>query len=358
MTASTASWWPAFLPVRPLTGLATTARVESDGRFQVRLAGQYGWSFPAGRQPMVGASFDLTEQSMTLTGTIMADSATELRVGGRVTAASTTLTVVPPQALLDQISKDVNARVLPQISTAQKAWDDLQKATADYEFELSLRGVRRLIPGIVDVSKQGITTGINSALSEHEGRFYYGALRGLVNSFAQPYYDQLDSLKVRAARGDNAATRAALEQALRAVAANKVLRFSHTVSVLGQVLWSASFERRIMSDAQANQLILAADNIDRIPATSNVMISMRQIYDRIPTKQIFEQVRDDINDGVLRMVRIDEMGMVVSHAAQPTFSLYARMGGRRYELGAIPALTIATLAVRFPDAMITALRSN
>jgi hypothetical protein len=356
-TAATNSWWPAFIPARPVREMETQARIESDGRFRVRVDGEYGWDFPSGRQAMVG-SFELTDQAMTLAGAIRADSAVSLRVAGRVTAASTTVTIEPPALLTEQIQRDVNAQVLPQIAAAQKAWADLEKATADYQFELSLRGVRALIPGIVDVAKQALTNGITTALRDHENTIYYSTLRGLVDDQAKPYYDKLDALKTAAARADNATTRAALHTALTELADAKIFKFSHTVYFLGQVVWSVTFERRIMSDTQAAQLDAAAGYIRYIPETSNIMISMRQIYDRIPDKLIFEQVRDDLRNGVLQMARIDELGVVVPHAGQRTFNLYSVIAGRRYEVGPVQALTVGALAERLSGVMITALRAN
>jgi len=358
MTSRDDSWWPAFIPARPVTELEVQSRVESNGGFQVFLGGEFGWDLPAGRQAMSG-SFDLTNQAMTLKGAIK-DGSVNLNITGVVTAPSTTVSIEPPPALLAAIHKDVNDQVLTQIAGAQKAYADLQKATADYQFEVSLRGVRALIPGIVDVAKAALTSGITAGLKDHEGTIYYGLLLGIVNDHAKPYRDKLDALKAAALQTqDNAATRAAIESALRAVAANKILTVNYTHYVLGFPVVTINVSRRIISDAQANQLILAANNVQYIPATSNIMISMQQIYNVIPDRAIFEQVRDDIKDGLLVMEDIGELGFVLPHAAgQGSFNLYAVIGGRRYEVGAIPALTVEALAGKLVAAMITSLRLN
>jgi hypothetical protein len=297
-------------------------------------------------------SFDLTEQSLSLTGSIQGNGSA-LAVAGKVTAASTTLGITPPTLLVDQIARDVNAQILPQIDAAQKAWADLQKATADYQFELSLRGIRALIPGIVAVAKKGIDDGIKAALKDHEGRFYYGALYDAVDGYAKPYRDKLDAVERAARASDNATTRRTLEDALRTLVDNKTLKISITVLGVG-----FSYSRQILTDTQVQQLTAAADNIKYIPATSSIMISMQQIYDRIPGRAIFEQVRDDLQNGVLVMAKIDQVGVVIPHAARLAFNLYAVIAGRRYEVGPIQALTVAELAARLPAVMIAALKSN
>lgn len=73
---------------------------------------------------------------------------------------------------------------------------------------------------------------------------------------------------------------------------------------------------------------------------------------------IFEQVRDDITDGLLVMEDIGELGLVIPHGTPLTFKLYAVIGATRYEVGSIQALTVAALAARLPEIMIEALRSN
>jgi hypothetical protein len=347
------SWWPAFIPARPVTEMDVQARVESSGSFQVFLGGEFGWDLPAGRQAMAG-SFDLTSQAMTLKGAIK-DGTVNLNITGVVTAPSTRVFIEPPPALLAAIHRDVNDKVLVQIAAAQTAYENLKKATADYQFELSLRGVRKLIPGIVDVSKVALSTGITNALKNHEGTIYYGALKAAVDEAAKPYVAKLDALKAAALESqDNAATRAAIESALRTLAANRIFTMSFNY-LFGTV--TVSF--RIMSDAQADVLILAANNVQYIQATSNIMISMQQIYDRIPDREIFEQVRDDIQDGLLVMEDIGELGFVLPHAAgQRAFNLYAVIGGKRYEAGSVEALTVEALTAKLTGIMIAALRAN
>ncbi|MGH7467134.1 MAG: hypothetical protein ACRENP_04025 [Longimicrobiales bacterium] len=355
-TSRDASWWPAFIPARPIIGLDVQAMLKSNGDFKVGLAGEYGWQLPTGTHAMRG-SFELTPNAMTLTGAIQ-DGAVALSITGKVTKAATTVFVVPPRQLLDAVSTQVNSELGPRIANAQRAYDNLKKATSDYQIELSLRGLRTAIPAVVDVAKQALTNGINSELSKHSGTVYYGTLSSTLWNEAAPYYRALDNLKAAALdMRDNAQTRQAIEATLRAVAANKIFRATFTYKVLGVTVASVYVEKRIMSDAQAAQILNAANNVRYIKETSDIKIRMQQIYDQIPDRQIFEQVRDDVQNGVIKMAAISELGMVYAHAPK-TIAVYAVIGGTRHELGSINAFSVAALAAALPGVMIEALKTN
>ena len=126
-TTNDYSWWPTFIPARPVTTLDVHSFLKSDGQFDVALRGEYGWDFPSGRQSMVG-EFDLSNEAFTLQGTMVAGS-DQVSVGGVVTKDATTLYVKPPQSLLDDVQKRINDEVFSRIDDAQKAWEDLKKAT-------------------------------------------------------------------------------------------------------------------------------------------------------------------------------------------------------------------------------------
>ena len=117
--------------------------------------------------------------------------------------------------------------------------------------------------------------------------------------------------------------------------------------------------QRIMSDGDANALINAANNVDRIQETSDIKISMQQICDDVPDRQLFEDVRDDIQDGLLVMRDIGDLGLTVDHSVlPPVFLLYAEIDGTRHEGGPISAMTVAAFLVDLSELMIGALRIN
>jgi hypothetical protein len=353
MTARDDSWWPAFIPARPVAELDAQARIESNGNFQVGLSGEFGWELPAGRQSMRG-SFDLSNDALTLKGAIT-DGAVNLNITGVVTVPNTTVSIVPPTELLQGIHDQVNSQVMTQISAAQKAYNDLVAATATYQFEASLRGIRVLIPDIIRVAKAGIDAGIIQGLSSHEGWFYYDALLRLVNDAARPYHARLDAVAAEARKADDAATRALLRSALTALIDNQSI--SVTVGIPGTFL-SYSYSRDILTNTQANYLIQARSYIPFIQPASEHMVTMRQVYDLIPDRLIFEQVRDNVQNGVLVMKPVSQLGFVLPHTPPVTFNAYVVISGTRYEVGSIRALTIAELVAKLLDPMILALRAD
>jgi hypothetical protein len=122
---------------------------------------------------------------------------------------------------------------------------------------------------------------------------------------------------------------------------------------------TVNVSRRIMSDANANALINAANNVDRIQETSDIKISMQQIYDEVPDRQLFEDVRDDLQDGLLVMRDIGALGLTVDHSVlPPEFRLYAEIDGTRREGGPISAMTVAAVLVELSELMIEALKIN
>lgn len=356
-TASNASWWPAFIPVRPIATLDVESFIESDGNFEVSLAGEYGWELMAGNTRTMGGSFQLAPDAMTLTGTLR-DGDVTLEIIGRVMSDATTVSVTPPPQLLAAIASSVNEELGSAIEDAQNAWEDLQKATQDYEFELSLRGLRSSIPAIVDAARQALANGITAELANHEGEPYHSQLRTHLLSADDAYYAQLDRLKAAALEiQDNDQTRQNIESALRTVAGMKFFRTTFQYRVLGIVVATVNVDRRIMSDVNATRLIEAADNVKHIKETSDLKISAQQIYDAVPDREIFEQIRDDIQNGVIVMAPIEQLGFTYGHTSK-SLSVFAVIGGQRKELGSIDAFSVAALAAALPEAMITVLRSN
>lgn len=352
------SWYPTFIPMKPASQLGVEAYLTHEGDFEVGMQGQYGWEFPDGLYAM-GGGFSISNEAMELNGEIV-DADVRWAVSGRVAADATTVAVEPPQELLDAIASDVNNEVLPRIEEAQAAWEDLKEATADYEIELSLRGLRTQLPGIVDAAKSGITNGINAELRKHEGKIYYNSLRSHLRSADDSYITALNNLKAAAQNAnDNQTTRNTLEAALRSVAAKKVFSTTYRYRVLGKTVKTVSFSRQVISNSQAAALVNAANNVWRIQETSSIKISMQQIYDQVPDKQIFDEVKDDIQDGLLIMRDIGELGFVYPHAPdEGAYNAFVVIDDTRYEVGTLSDMTVETYAALLLDVMIEALTVN
>jgi hypothetical protein len=357
-TSEDRSWWPQFIPVKPASYVGARSYVTSEGDFEVNLEGTYGWEFPDGAQTMTGV-FNLSNEAMLLEGRVVSGDV-EFVLGGKVTTAATRAYIQPPQQLLDEIASDVNGEVLPRIEEAEAAWNDLQDATGDYEFELSLRGLRDDIPPMVDEGRSRLSAGVASAIAQQKGKVWESDFRKKIQAADNVYHDQLTQLKNAAQDAtDNATTRNTIERELREMAARKTFVFKYTYKdpVFGITLYSKTFTTTVLSDSQVNRLLEAADNVYRIEETSDTKIRMEDVYETVNERDLFEDVRDDLEDGLLIMRGIEELGFVFVHDV-PAFGLYTQIDGNVYQAGTISALTLDELLKELPGIMIGALRIN
>jgi hypothetical protein len=354
------SWYPEFIPMKPASALDVDAFVTDEGRFEVGLAGQYGWEFPGGDEVMTGA-VELSDQAFALSGSLVNGPHT-FGMTGRVTDDTTIVALDYPAALTDAVAGHINDEVLPRIDSAQAAWNDLEDATADYEFELSLRGVRTQLPGIADGARSELDAAVAAELSPHRGKIYYDALRAEVNRKTAPYYAALARLEAEARRTtDNAATRNAIDSALRDVAARKIFQATITIKdpVFGTTLYSKTIRRRILSDANAEKLLDAASHVPMITETSDRKIRMQQIYDEAPDQELFEQIRDDMRDELVIVEDLGTIGFVHPHEeGQRAFNVFVVIDGRVRRPGTVSDMAVATWAGVLWESVLDALKVN
>ncbi|MEZ4425659.1 MAG: hypothetical protein R3E98_19855 [Gemmatimonadota bacterium] len=337
------SWWPTFLPVKPASSLDVEGFVQSTGAFGISLEGQYGWQFPFGTAAYTGR-FSMSPDSIGLTGGLVAGTQT-FEVSGGITNRATSLDIKPPTALVDLMTADVQARISDEIASAEKAWNDLQKATGDYEIELSLRGLRTQIPGMVDYAKAEINRQISSRLSSHSGTVYYSSLRNAVYAQRDTYFRELDALKAAARQiQDNAATRKAIEDTLRRVAARKIMTITYRHKVLGITVKTVTVSVRVLTDAQAAQLLQAADHVKYIKETSDLKLQMQQIYDTVPGKELFEKAKA----GLVNAPLVQSVGMEILHQSG-SVSVYVILGGQRHSLGQVNPFDVPAMAARLAE---------
>ena len=340
--ADAGQWWPDFIPIRPVANLAVRGLVETTGAFDLRVHGEYGIEAFEAPQKLVG-DFHLTPEALTLAGAVVTGDAT-YQLTGVVTGSETTIIAAPPQPLLERISGAVNTELEESIAEAQQAWEDLQEATANYELELSLRGLRAVLPSAIDFAKREMSRQIDARLAEHQGTIYYSSLRDFLYREDDKYYAILDNLKALAlATHDSDAWRAAIEAALRTAASYAFFDETFRYIVLGQTLATVHIRVPILSESQVAQINFAANNVRYIKETWDVKVRAQEIYDRIPHREIFERVRDDIRNGVVAIPSITEIGYVQPHLS-PDIALFATIGGVRHDLGAANLFDLAEMS--------------
>ena len=114
----------------------------------------------------------------------------------------------------------------------------------------------------------------------------------------------------------------------------------------------------VASHTLANKLITAADTVYRIGETTSIKVSMQQIYDSIPDTAIFEAVRDDIQNGVVQIPGLSEIGFTLRHDQARTMVVYAIINDQRQTMGEVDVFSIPAMSTALTDVMVDYLIAN
>ena len=373
------SWWPDFIPVKPGGQIRTSGYVQQAGQFDLELSGKFNLELPSKTYAVEGI-MGADNEAFTLAGSVLANNLT-WAAGAEFRKDETEFKAKPPQELLDNINSLVNANIDSAFDKAETALADLEKATADYELELSLRGFRSAIPTIVSEAKKriadeiaaGIKSGrdqANSILSSKGLALCSDNISSVVKKLDDPYIKALDRLNNAAkSSNDNATTRSEIEGALRDLAKLNRLKKSVTVTITAgnkkvnnpspipdvpACTVKDDFKRTISIDVEvltSEQVVLlntAADNVKYIAETSDIKIAAQEIFDRIPAKEIMAKLKDDIQSGVKTIPSIEEVGFI-NHNAKGTYSYYWIVDGKKSELSDIDIFNPDSIAEAIID---------
>ena len=333
-TDPASAWWPTVLPVQPTSGLQTEAFLTTEGDFAVQLDGEFGWQLPVGRSAMVG-QFDVSPQGMRLRGTVVA-GADSLSLVGSVTEAATAIGLQPPSWMGNAMRVATMQQVDARLAAARAALAHYQRETANYEFELSLRGLRSGIPAMARTVRNLVTLTIDNAADAHRGMPYHGSLSRHLRAQAAPHLARLDQLAARAAdMRDNDQTRRELESALRAVLANPRFETTYEVKAGPITVKTVRVSRTILTSDQQTHLQRAADHVRHIKPASDRTLAARALWQQFPSEAVFAEIRGQIERGTAIIPAVTEYGFTVGHRGGGAFSLYVIMDGRRHELGLI-----------------------
>lgn len=367
------SWWPEIIPVKPGGQIRTSGYVQQDGAFDLELSGEFNLELATNTYAVEGI-MGANNEAFTMAGSVLANGLT-WAAGAEFRKGETEFKAKPPQELIDDINNLVNANIDSGFIKAETALEDLEKAIADYEFELSLRGLRSAIPAIVSDAKNriademaaGIKSGQDQAkkILDDEGlALCSDNIASQVNKLDDPYIKALDRLnKAASETNDSETTRSEIEGALRDLAKLNRLKAAVTVTItagnkevkaLGVVVTkectfkndfkrTVSIDVEVLTSAQVAQLNLAADNVKYIAETSNIKIKAQEIYDRIPAKEILEQLKTDIRNGTKTIPSIEEVGFIKNHT-NGKYSYYWIANGNKKDLGDINVLDPGSIA--------------
>ena len=366
------SWWPEVIPVKPGGQVRVAGYVQQTGMFDLELTGEFNLVLPSNTYAVEGG-MGANNEAFTMTGKVLAGEM-KWAAEAEFRKNETEFKAKPPEELLNDIGTLVDSNIDSAINQAETALADLEKATSDYEFELSLRGFRQAIPTIVAEAKKRISDGIKAGiksgrkqaddiLSKYNLVLCSDNISKVVNKLDDPYIKALDRLNNAAkATNDNATTRKEIEGALRDLAKLSRLKKSVTVTIkagnkVTKCLVTTTYKRtvsidvQVLTSQQVNQLNTAADNVKYIAETSDIRIEAQEIYDRIPAREIMESLKNDIATGVKTIPSIEEIGFINYHGKN-TYSFYWIVNGEKQELSDINIFDPNSIAKGIIDGML------
>ncbi|MEO2052971.1 MAG: hypothetical protein ABGX00_14535 [Allomuricauda sp.] len=350
------SWWPDFIPLKPDGDLNAYGFVEQTGNFDIGMSGSFVIEMPTGDQGMEG-SVRGTPDAFTMEG--------EVYSGDDVWGASAVFTTnetkcvaTTPNNFTDGISETVTSQIDAAIETTEKAIQDLEDAEAQYELELSLRGLRAALPGIIDRAQTaiddavaaGLASGrstINSYLSDNNRILCSDNLSGQIDAVVRGHRNALTRLRNAVSESnDNETTRTELEAALRNLASLDRINRTFSVTIIhGHAtfgcgsLWTMTASRNvtinetILTSDQKAQLLEAADNVKYIAEADGIRIEAQDILDQLPTVAELEALRDTVEACVQELTNgIGGAGFVYNHDTK-AFTHFVIINGEEKEVG-------------------------
>ena len=346
------SWYPNFIPIKPDGSLSADGYVNQDGVFDIGIEGTFSIETPNNQQGIEGA-MRFSNPAFEIGGKYFKNNK-EWSVKAAIKKEESEVVVSAPTDFVSGLDMEISQRIDSTLAVAQDALSNLEQATADYEFELSLRGLRQVLPGVISTALQtiddnvaaGIAEGRSRARAELEkaGRILCSDnIPSVVNTIVKPYKDAL--IRMRNAVNnttDNDQTRTELEASLRQLANLDHVNKTITASIKSD--WKltgcivpltsnrdVSLNFEVLTDTQVDQLNTAADNVKYIAETSNIMISAQAIFDAVPKQEILDrldQLKQDIANQVKSYSDFAGVGFIKNHNSNE-FIFFIEQGGER-----------------------------
>lgn len=335
------SWWPDFIPLKANGKLNAYGYVAQTGSFDFGLSGSFGIKTPKSSVEAEGI-LRATNEAFTMEGRVNVND--EIWGAKATFSKDETLYVAsPPEGFLNGVSAIVTQQVDSTFAVHEKALEDLKKAAENYELELSLRGLKEVIPGFINnanrIIDESVAAGIasgrrqaNEILSDNGRALCSDNISNVVNGIVKPYKDALARLKKAIEGSDNndtEQTRIELEKALRDLIkldkidvtanirithGNKKILFVPACTQRSNVTRQVTIRETVLSAEYIAQLTRAADNVKYIGEASTIKIEAQLIVDRLPSIEDLENLRNSINDCVSKITdNIGDVGFRKNH---------------------------------------------
>ena len=343
------NWLPDWIPMRSETEINGEWLINGEGEYVVDMTGRYKIFLP---EIEFEGGIRLDNRGATLSATLGAGARQFTMTSDFESDRMPGFVEIPP-GFSEGLGGEITAAVDEQIAVVESTFQDLENAIADYEFEVSLRGLREQLPGISDqaVSRlEGVPGTIRSNVRSAALNFMKSRCipvtgpcidafvdenavadsignvgRSAAEDAIRPIVGFMRDLKTQAQQADDAALRQALEDALRTAARYQTLNRRITVThdfgdIFGALdrgsvglitLYNNTFSQETMPAETANRLIFAADNVYRIGETDSIRISTQQIFDALPVREALDTVKQEVADGVAQIPTVEGVGFTL-----------------------------------------------
>lgn len=352
---------PDWFHILPSGEIDASAFINATGDFSLELAGGLQSSLPPA--DLTGRVF-IDNDSVTMAATF-GESGDTLSASFEIGNYETVGRVEFPERYAESIMGSVSQALDRELAFVQQEIDRLVEATEDYEFEVSLRGVRESIPTMMDAAETLLdsipgtiyTRAHDAAMNEMNSRCVLGyCVPDVVNApsiartignrardNARTYVNGaiavMQDLRTRALQADDASLREGLRAALAAVYSYRTysrrIRLTYTINAwpFGEytmTLYDETYTRSVLSSTNASRIATARDNVYRIQETSDIMISQQQIVDALPTEEIIAQVKQDVENGIAAVPIPEGLGY---RAINDTYEAFVTVDGVDYDTG-------------------------
>ena len=214
------------------------------------------------------------------------------------------------QGAIEQASREVQSDLDSRLS-------DYRAATGNFEFELSLRGMRTVVPPVMDAIVSEINRQIPAGINARWPRVktLFGTIEApgknaairIANADAEPYRQRLRTLKAAMQAADSTTVRAALEAAILSVLNNPRIRVTYKVPVAGATITIIDYT--FVSSSLRAELNNALAGVRALPEASDRKVSAEQAWNHVPKREILRQAADAIENNITAAIpRIESIG--------------------------------------------------
>ncbi|MEM9173328.1 MAG: hypothetical protein AAGA84_11560, partial [Pseudomonadota bacterium] len=324
-------WVPDWFHVLPRGGFSANANFDNIGSFFFDIGGTFESTIPTAD---ISGSMQLSNEGAVFQGQT-AGEGEPLVLSLEFLNFETTGRVEYPTSFESTLRDDVSDALDRELERIDRAMADLEEATENYEFEVSLRGLRESLPVMMDTA---ITTAqqipgtvagrardaalarmrttcttvvfatvcVDDVVNENDiADSVAASARSQATANIASHVTAMQNLKSRALEDDDEALREALRAALSEAYNQRT--YSRRIRITRQInagpfnttltMYDETYTRQILNSSDAAAVAEARDNAPQIQVTSDRRIAAQDVVDSLPIRENVEQTKQDVNAG-------------------------------------------------------------